>query len=77
METLWIIWISVALGMFAILEGVAITNRESGDTLTEVLRKWLGVNPPKASRRVAVGTFASLLVSLVVWLVLHVVGADQ
>lgn len=67
---LWVLW-----GLaFAVVEGVALVNSKHGDTLSEHVWAWLGVgsnaNPvktPKWTLRVS----RTILVSFLVWLLLH------
>jgi amino acid permease len=68
----WITWIAVALTAFGVLEGVALANRRRGDTLSENIRRWLGIDPPRRSRRIGMAAFATLLVAFVGWFVPHI-----
>lgn len=79
----WIIWLAATIVTFGVLELMAIRQsalaRSTGGvdqrgTLSENLRRWLGVDPPRPWRRVAAAAFASGLTALVNWLVPHIVG---
>ena len=69
----WIVWGSVSLGSFAVLETVALANKRDGDTLSENLRRWLGIHPSRPARRFAVPAFVVGLAIFVVWFVPHIV----
>lgn len=67
---LWLAW----LGLFAVIEGVALVRSDRGDTLSEHVWKWIGVGrhgqeKPKVTGSVKVRRVA--LVSFMVWLTLH------
>ncbi len=77
-EWYWIAWVAVTVVLFAIPEAWAIINGDverkdkQGDTLSEYVRKWLGIHPPKPTRRrVIVPLFIMGLVGLVAWLIPH------
>lgn len=70
-ETAWVIWLAVTAVSFVVLETVALVK---GETLSEVTRRWLGVDPPKPWRRLTIGLFASLVTALAEWFVPHIVG---
>ena len=43
----WLFWLGVlVLAGFAVPEALAIKNRQSGDTLSENLRRWLKTDTP-------------------------------
>lgn len=69
----WVVWITGTLTSFAILETVALANRRQGDTLSENIRRWLGIHPPSTVRRVGVPMFVAVLVGFVVWFIPHIV----
>ena len=43
---LWIAWLAAVALSFGVLEGAALLSRAPGDTLSENLRRWLGIYPP-------------------------------
>ena len=57
-EWMWIAWLAVAAGGFAVLE---------------TIRAWLGITPPSVQRRIAVPVFVTVLVLFVVWFIPHIV----
>lgn len=60
---LWLIW----LGIFIIIEGLALADRDEGDTLSEHVWKWFAIKGKGkwvTLRRLA-------LVTLMVWLTIH------
>ena len=62
----WLVW----LGMFLVVEGFAIFNKERGDTLSEHIWKWFRINdkPRQWTWRRAV------LAIFLVWLTVHMVA---
>lgn len=70
---MWIVWLAVAAGGFAILETIALANRRDGDTLSENIRRWLGITPPSTRRRIAVPVFVGALILFLVWFLPHIV----
>lgn len=70
---MWITWAAIALGGFAILETIALANRREGDTLSENIRRWLGITPPNPRRRILVPAFVAGLLVFVVWFIPHIV----
>lgn len=60
---LWLLW----LLMFFIVEGLALANKEDGDTLSEHVWKWL--RPPVGARVWRLRRFA--LLSFMAWLTVH------
>jgi hypothetical protein len=62
----WLIW----LGGFVFIEGLALLNKEKGDTLSEHVWKWFKVKEPKSARRnLRVATLAGFMT----WLGVHFV----
>jgi hypothetical protein len=45
MNTVWLMWVGLTVGSFAVLETWALVSRQKGGTLSERLREWLGINP--------------------------------
>lgn len=69
-EWIWGIWLAITALSFGALETWAIVSkRREPDTLTEVLRRWLGVEPRRWWR----GAAAAGLIAGAAWLVLHLV----
>lgn len=73
-DSAWIALLAAAAGVFAVLETIALANRHEGDTLSEAIRRWLGVTPSRAGRRVSVGLFVAGLLGFVAWFVPHIVA---
>lgn len=68
----WILWGSVSLTTFLVLEVIALTNERTGDTLSENIRRWLGITPPSPVRQVAVPVFVAVLLGFVAWFLPHI-----
>lgn len=68
----WIAWGVATLGTFLALEAVALGNKYDGDTLSENVRRWLGIDPPRPVRQVAVPLFVSVLAGFLAWFVPHI-----
>lgn len=69
----WIAWVIVSLGGFALLETIALINRRRGDTLSENIRRWLGIDPPNPIARIGIPAFAAVLIIFVIWFIPHIV----
>lgn len=69
----WIVWGAVTLVSFLALEAVALGNKYDGDTLSENIRRWLGIDPPRPVRQVAVPLFVSVVVGFIAWFIPHLV----
>lgn len=69
----WIVWLVAALGGFAILETIALANRRDGDTLSENIRRWLGIYPPSPMKRFFLPAFVFGMVAFFVWFIPHIV----
>ena len=70
-HTYWVFWLGVmVLGGFAVPEGIAIKNKQAGDTLSENIRLWLRTDTPGggASWLAVWSTLAAVLV----WLLGHI-----
>ncbi|MGP4092952.1 hypothetical protein [Nonomuraea sp. KM90] len=72
-EWMWIVWLITAAAGFAVLETIALANRRDGDTLSENIRRWLGITPPSLHRRISVPVFVGVLILFVVWFLPHIV----
>lgn len=62
----WLLW----LAMFLVVEGIALFNKEKGDTLSEHIWKWFSVKDKGKgwlARRFVLAAF-------LVWLLLHMLG---
>lgn len=70
-ETVWIVWLAVASVSFGVLEWVTI---RKGQTLSENLRRWLGVEPRKPWRKVGIPAFAAVVLGFAAWFIPHIVG---
>ncbi|MFD8531518.1 hypothetical protein ACFV0L_29270 [Streptosporangium canum] len=68
----WITWAASSLIGFCVLEFVALTNKRESDTLSENLRRWLGISPPRPVKRYAIPVFVGGLVGFVIWFVPHI-----
>lgn len=71
MSEYWLFWLGcMVLGGFAIPEAYAIMNKQTGDTLSENIRKWLKTDTPGGGASwLAVW---SVLFSILVWLFGHI-----
>lgn len=68
-STAWIIWLTVTAFSFAVLEWVTFRKQQ---TLSENLRRWLGVEPRKPWRRVGIPAFMAVMLGFVAWFVPHI-----
>lgn len=71
MDGIWIAWLAFTALSFGLLEW--LTWRKHA-TLSETLRRWLGIDPPKPWRRASVVIFTSAMLAFVGWFVPHIVG---
>ncbi|MGI5493869.1 hypothetical protein [Microtetraspora malaysiensis] len=69
----WAAWAATAFGTFAALETIALVNRNRGDTLSENIRRWLGINPDRPVRRYTIPIFLGGLIAFVVWFGPHII----
>lgn len=69
----WIAWLAVTGLSFAGFETVALVDRRSGDTLSENIRSWLGIEPKRPWRRIAIPVFIGALLTFVAWFIPHIV----
>lgn len=60
----WVGW----LGLFAVIEGAALFNKKSGDTLSENVWRWFRVKAPSSTTRTIRMT---LLGAFLGWLTIH------
>lgn len=66
----WISWI----GVFAVVEGIALFNRREGDTLSEHVWQWFGVGrhgKPRPPITGAVRAKRFVLLAFMAWLSVH------
>ncbi len=70
-QIFWIAWLASVAVSFGIAEGIAIVK---GETLSTVTRRWLGVDPRKPWRAIAVPVFVIAVAVLATWLVPHIIG---
>ncbi|MEV4474657.1 hypothetical protein [Nonomuraea sp. NPDC049504] len=68
----WMVWAALSVGSFLILEFAALANTRENDTLSENLRRWLGLDPPRPVRKILAPLFIAGLVGFVVWFVPHI-----
>ncbi|MCW2901022.1 MAG: hypothetical protein JWO67_3287 [Streptosporangiaceae bacterium] len=68
----WITWAVVAIGSFAVLETIAIVNGRSPDTLSENIRRWIGIEPPSKARLIGIPAFLAVLLGFTAWFVPHI-----
>jgi hypothetical protein len=67
----WSFWVLVlVLAGFAVPEGIAIANKQGGDTLSENIRRWLRTDTPGGGKT-WLGVWATLL-AVAVWLGGHI-----
>lgn len=62
------LWL-IPAGSFAVLETIAIHNRQQGDTLSEVLRFLAGINPRRPWRPIGIAA----IVAFCTWLPIHLI----
>jgi amino acid permease len=60
----WFAWAMI----FVVLEGIAIFNRTKGDTLSELLKKILGIFPVRSWSVVGI----TIIIGFVVWFGWHI-----
>lgn len=69
MNTAWLVWLGVTVGSFAVLEALALVDHTEGDTLSERIRAWLGIQPVKQWRLAS----SAALLGLLIWFGWHIV----
>ncbi|MFC4089341.1 hypothetical protein [Micromonospora sp. GCM10011541] len=69
---IWSVWLVLVAVSFAVLEGIGLANRKTGDTLSENTRNWLGIRKGKWRTAGAFG-FIAALVAFVAWFIPHIV----
>ena len=67
----WAIWVVVTAASFAVLETIGLVRRQTGDTLSEATRHWLGIERGKALKGGAYA-FAAALIAFVAWFIPHI-----
>lgn len=67
----WAIWLGIVALSFAILEGVGLAKRKTGDTLSESTRHWLGIVKGGRLGKKAIA-FAAALVLFLIWFIPHI-----
>lgn len=68
----WIIWAAGALASFLIIELTAVFTNHMERTLSEELRRWLGIYPVRPWRKLGGVLFASLLLAAVGVFIWHI-----
>lgn len=68
---IWIVWIALAAGSFAVLETIGLVKPKTGDTLSENTRHWLGTD--RTWKTWGAGGFVAALIAFVVWFIPHIV----
>lgn len=68
-EIFWIGWLIAVGGSLLVAEGIAITR---GETLSRVTRRWLGVDPRRPWRAVAVPVFVLAVAGFAAWFIPHI-----
>lgn len=69
---LWAIWATLALAGFFVIELDAVFTHHLERTLSDNLRKWLGIYPPKPWRKLGGLLFATGLLAGAAVLVWHI-----
>lgn len=70
-SAVWVVWLSVAAVSFAALEWITFRRHQ---TLSENLRRWLGIEPRKPLRRLGVPAFIAVVLGFAAWFIPHIVG---
>ncbi|MGH3388216.1 MAG: hypothetical protein ACRDOO_04995 [Actinomadura sp.] len=71
----WIIWVAVTVVSFAVLEALAILNGPAHrDTLSDNIRRLIGVDPPSRARLVGIPLFLAVLLGFVAWFIPHILA---
>jgi hypothetical protein len=66
----WILWLLI----FSVTEGIALKDKDAGDTFTEHFRRWMKLQTPTVQTtktRVVMWTTRSLVVLFGAWLTTH------
>lgn len=69
--TFWACWLGTVLLSFGIAEGIAIWR---GETLSVVTRRWLGVDPRRPWRAVAIPLFVAAVAGFAAWFIPHIIN---
>lgn len=70
-STAWIIWLTVTAFSFGVLEWVTFRRHE---TLSENVRRWLGIEPRKPWRRIGLPAFIAVMLGFTAWFIPHIVN---
>jgi hypothetical protein len=70
----WFGWFVISLLGFAIVEFISIADKTPNNTLSANIRKWLGINPQKDYRRIAVPAFIAAVAVFALWFIPHIVS---
>jgi hypothetical protein len=69
----WAAWVAAVLASFGVLEGIGLATREEGDTLSEVFRMVLGIDPVQPWRIAGMVLFSAALLGFTGWFLPHIV----
>lgn len=67
----WIVWLVTVAVTFSLMEWVTVRKHE---TLSENLRRWLGVEPRRSIRRVGIPAFIAVVLGTAAWFIPHIVN---
>lgn len=70
----WALWLGGLLAFFGVAEGLSLANKLPGDTFSETLRRWLGLEPRKPWRQWGMLAFTVLFGGFAVWFEAHILG---
>lgn len=66
----WVVWIAVTATSFGVLEWVTFRKHQ---TLSENIRRWLGIEPRKRWRRFGIVAFAGAITVFFAWFLPHII----
>jgi Na+/H+ antiporter NhaC len=73
-DYIWAGFLTAVMLIGAILEWLGYISGKNG-TLSDTLRRWLGIDPVQHYRNMAVPLFISGVIAIVVWLSLHLISS--
>lgn len=71
----WGVWVVLSLGTFVALETFALRSKSEGDTLSENIRRWLGVEPAQPWKRYTSLAFCLIMTGFTIWFIPHILWA--